>query len=131
MPEPKREKLGPFPIYLERVWRNLIFVILMLVFCLIIGVLGYHYLADVNWIDSFHNASMILSGMGPVAEIRSVRGKIFSSIYALLSGILFITSIGFMVTPAARKLSRIMQLDEDPGDVAPSTSTPSRVDKYS
>ncbi|NJO25597.1 MAG: hypothetical protein HC867_07320, partial [Bacteroidia bacterium] len=33
-----------------------------------IGVTGYHYTTGMNWLDALHNASMILSGMGPVID---------------------------------------------------------------
>jgi hypothetical protein len=47
---------------------------------------------------------MILSGMGPVAEIKSVGGKLFSSFYALFSGVAFITNIGILLAPAAHRI---------------------------
>jgi hypothetical protein len=55
-----------------------------------IGVLGYHYLGGLPWIDELLNASMILGGMGPVDIIASDVGKLFASAYALFSGLLFI-----------------------------------------
>lgn len=70
---------------------------------LMIGVLGYHYTADIGWLDSVHNASMILSGMGPVVNITTVAGKIFSSFYALFSGVIFITNIGVILAPAIHR----------------------------
>ena len=69
-----------------------------------LGILGYHYTADISWIDSLHNASMILSGMGPVVEIKTVSGKLFSSFYALFSGVAFITNIGILLAPAAHRI---------------------------
>jgi hypothetical protein len=68
-----------------------------------IGVCGYHYTAHIGWLDSLHNASMILSGMGPVVEIKTSGGKWFSSMYALFSGVAFITNIGFLLAPAVHR----------------------------
>ncbi len=34
-------------------------------FGLFLGAMGYHYFGEVSWIDSLHNAAMILSGRGP------------------------------------------------------------------
>jgi hypothetical protein len=50
-------------------------------------------------VDSFLNASMILSGMGPVATLQTVGGKIFAGCYALFSGALFLTSFGIVLAP--------------------------------
>ena len=77
-----------------------------------IGVIGYRYIAHAEWIDAFHNASMILSGMGPVIEIKNASGKIFSSFYALFSGVVFITNIGVILAPAAHRLFHRLHLQE-------------------
>ena len=92
--------------------RNLLLMAALMSISLIIGILGYHYLGGLVWIDALHTASMILSGMGPVTEIKYVRGKIFSSIYALFSGIVFISSIGLILEPEVHRLSRALKLDE-------------------
>jgi hypothetical protein len=55
---------------------------------------------------------MILSGMGPVAEIHNTSGKIFSSAYALFSGVAFITNIGFILAPAAHRFFHSLHVDE-------------------
>ena len=71
----------------------------MIVFSLGIGMLGYHYLESLSWIDSLLNASMILGGMGPVNALQTNAGKIFASFYALYSGIILLASVGILVTP--------------------------------
>ena len=71
----------------------------LLVFSLALGTIGYWYFGQQNnhcekpsWIDAFLTASMILTGMGPVGTIESDAGKIFSALYALYSGVAFLTS---------------------------------------
>jgi hypothetical protein len=76
-----------------------------------IGVVGYHYTAGIPWLDSLHNASMILSGMGPVVDIKTVTGKWFSSLYALFSGVVFITNIGFILAPAIHRFFHQLHLE--------------------
>ena len=56
---------------------------------LAVGVTGFHFIAGVLWIDALHNASMILGGMGPVAEMKTDAAKLFSSAYALFCGLVF------------------------------------------
>ena len=71
MLESKHQPLAPFDVFERRIFKSLLFGMGVLFVCLMIGVLGYHYTAGISWIDSIHNASMILSGMGPVVEIKS------------------------------------------------------------
>lgn len=66
---------------------------------LLIGMAGYHVFENMGWIDAFANASMILSGMGPLAEMKTSAGKIFAGCYALFSGVAFLTSIGLVFAP--------------------------------
>jgi hypothetical protein len=103
MYENKHEPLAPLTVYRRRMIRNLVVGVLIIFISLMIGVVGYHYTADVGWLDSLHNASMILSGMGPVVEIKPSVGKWFSSFYALFSGIVFITNIGITMAPAVHR----------------------------
>lgn len=69
-----------------------------------IGVLGYHWLAELPWIDSLLNASMILGGMGPVDPLHSTAAKVFASVYALFSGLAFIGIAGFILAPFVHRL---------------------------
>ena len=88
------------------------FAFLILGVCLLIGVIGYHYWGEAGWLDSVHNASMILSGMGPVVEMTTVSGKIFSSFYALFSGVVFITNIGIILAPALHRMYHRLHLGD-------------------
>lgn len=112
MYEHKRQPLAPRNVYYQRIYRNLIWSILFLIICLAIGVLGYHFFCNLAWIDALHNASMILSGMGPVAEIVSDGGKVFSSIYAIFSGIAFITNIGVLLAPVVHRFFHRLHVEE-------------------
>lgn len=99
-------------VFYARVLKNILLACVILFVCLIIGILGYHYTADIEWLDSLHNASMILSGMGPVVEITTVAGKWFSSGYALFSGVVFITNIGIILAPAMHRLFHRLHLED-------------------
>ncbi|MBB5040269.1 hypothetical protein HNQ64_004550 [Prosthecobacter dejongeii] len=80
---------------------------------LMIGILGYRYIADMSWVDSLLNASMILGGMGPMGELKSDAAKIFASAYALFSGLVFISVMGIVLAPAAHRALHLFHLDED------------------
>jgi hypothetical protein len=111
MYEHTKQKLAPVSIFYQRVFKNILTAFFILGVCLLIGVVGYHYWGKAGWLDSFHNASMILSGMGPVIEINTVPGKIFSSCYALFSGVVFITNIGIILAPALHRMYHRLHLD--------------------
>ncbi len=111
MYENKRQPIASKQVYYRRMAKNMGIGILVIFFCLILGILGYHYFDSIPWLDSLHNASMILSGMGPVVEIKSNSGKWFSSMYALFSGIVFITNIGVILAPAIHRFFHRLHLE--------------------
>ena len=63
MYENKKQALASKRLFYRRLFRNLFIASAILAVCLLIGVLGYHYIAHLEWIEAVHNASMILSGM--------------------------------------------------------------------
>lgn len=78
-----------------------------------IGVLGYHFLGGLPWIDALVNASMILGGMGPVDPITTHAGKLFASAYALFSGLLFLGAASLVLAPFVHRIMHTIHLDED------------------
>ncbi|MBI1341327.1 MAG: hypothetical protein GC171_00175 [Terrimonas sp.] len=115
MYEHKHQPLASKKTYYRRIARNVLIASFILFICLLIGIVGYRFTAGQSWIDALHNASMILSGMGPVFEDPSkipVTGKLFSSFYALFSGVVFITNIGFILTPAIHRIFHRIHIEE-------------------
>src|ERR1700724_3193868 len=90
--------------FARRVGRHLLLALFLVGVALEIGVLGYHFLGGLSWIDSFLNASMILGGMGPVDPLHSSAAKIFAACYALFSGLAFVGIAGLMIGPFAHRL---------------------------
>lgn len=114
MYEHKSERLASRQVFLKRILINLLATTVMLMVFLAIGTFGYYYFSPgAELIDAFHNAAMILSGMGPVLRTElTFSGKIFSAIYALFSGILFITSIGYVLAPSVHRFFHRMHIEE-------------------
>ena len=110
--ESRKQPIAPLTIFYRRILKNILIATGILAFCLLIGIFGYHYIADAPWIDAIHNASMILSGMGPVVEIKTNVGKWFSSFYALFSGVVFITNIGIILAPAMHRLFHRLHVED-------------------
>jgi hypothetical protein len=71
---------------------------------LALGVAGYHWIAGFTWVDSLLNASMLLGGMGPVGELPSDAAKVFASIFALYSGIVFLVLAGLLIGPVFHRV---------------------------
>ncbi len=112
MYEHRKQPLASKATFYQRVLKNILVASLVLSISLLMGIAGYHYWGEASWIDSFHNAAMILSGMGPVIEIKNNSGKIFSSLYALFSGVVFITNVGIILSPALHRLYHRLHLEE-------------------
>lgn len=89
---------------------------LMIAVSLIIGVVGYHYFFKISWLDSLVNASMILTGMGPVDKAESDGAKIFSSIYAIYSGVAFLTSVAVIFSPVVHRFLHQFHIDLEDDD---------------
>jgi len=78
---------------------------------LILGMLGYHFFEGLTWLDAFLNASMILSGMGPVNPLQTTGGKLFAGFYALYSGLLLILTTGLLLAPLVHRLLHSFHVD--------------------
>ncbi len=80
---------------------------------LVMGILGYHFLEGLAWIDSLVNAAMLLGGMGPVNELHTNAGKLFASFYALYSGIVFLVSVGVILAPLYHRFLHRFHLETE------------------
>ena len=71
---------------------------------LAIGILGYHFIAGLSWIDALLDAAMILSGMGPVNALTGVGAKLFAAGYAIASGFVFLGAASVLAAPWIHRL---------------------------
>jgi hypothetical protein len=78
---------------------------------LAVGVVGYHALAGHSWVDAFLNASMILSGMGPVSPLPNDAAKIFAALYALYSGLVLIATGALLLAPIVHRMLHRLHLE--------------------
>jgi hypothetical protein len=90
--------------FARRVARHLLLALFLISVALGVGVVGYHCIGGLSWIDSLLNASMILGGMGPVDPLHSDTAKLFASFYALFSGLAFVGIASLMIAPFAHRL---------------------------
>jgi hypothetical protein len=78
-----------------------------------IGVVGYHLIEGLSWVDATLNASMILGGMGPVDALHTDAGKLFASGYALFSGVVFLVSVGIFLAPVIHRAFHHFHLEAE------------------
>ena len=97
--------------FLTRSIKSFALGFLFLFASLAIGVVGYHYFFNIPWLDSLVNASMILTGMGPVDRAETDGAKIFSSFYAIYSGVAFLTSVAIILSPIVHRFLHKFHLD--------------------
>src|SRR2546426_7382379 len=111
--EHKTDKILSRRKFMGRMASALGFATIILVLALTIGTLGYHFAARFSWLDSFLNASMILTGMGPVGELKTVCGKLFASFFALFSGVVFLTIMAVTLSPVLHRLMHRFHIDNE------------------
>jgi hypothetical protein len=99
--------------FYHRLARSVVLGLTVVGFSLLVGILGYHVFEHLGWIDSFANAAMILSGMGPLGELKTSGGKIFAGCYALFSGVAFLTSFGLVFAPVFHRFIHKFHLESD------------------
>ena len=113
--ERKHEPVLPVAHFVRRLARNILFGMVVVALALAIGVVGYHITGGLSWLDSLYNASMILSGMGPV-DNRAVipdAEKWFASVYAIFSGVAFLVIVGVMFAPLFHRFLHHFHLVEE------------------
>lgn len=104
MQKKSADTLMPLEKFILRLFKNMVFVIFLIGIALFAGMLGYHGYEKMSWTDAFVNASMILSGMGPVTTLNTSGGKIFAGFYALFSGLFFILIMGIVLSPIVHRI---------------------------
>ena len=110
--ERKFEKLAPISVFYRRMAASVVMAIILITVALFIGIMGYHWLGGLDWVNSFLEASMILGGMGPVNPLTSTEAKMFASVYALFSGLVFIAIMGIILAPATHRMLHQFHIDE-------------------
>ncbi len=103
MYEQRHHPLASRKVFFARIRRNLILGFGIILASLILGMAGYAYFENMDIVEAYENAAMILSGMGPVSDIKTKAGKIFAGSYALFSGVVFLIVIAIIIAPLAHR----------------------------
>ena len=97
--EKRRHKVISRPAFAARMLRAIGLWFAITTFGMTVGMAGYAYFEGWSLTDSFLNAAMILSGMGPATPLITTTGKLFAGFYAIFSGLIIIIATGFVLAP--------------------------------
>jgi hypothetical protein len=111
--EHRKQKIASFPQFIFRVGRYALVSVMLISISVGIGTLGYHHFGLLSWLDSFHMSCMILTGMGPVVEMKTNAAKIFSSFFALYSGVAFLSITAVFFAPIIHRLLHILHVESN------------------
>ncbi len=102
--------------FAERLARAVGLAMVLILPSLVLGIAGYTYFEGMGLTDAFLNASMILSSMGPAAELKTQGGKIFAGCYALYSGLVVVIATGFVLAPIFHRVLHKFHVETTRGD---------------
>ena len=116
MYEHRKHPLASRKKFVQRMMSHTVISLGTIAGALVIGILGYHTLEGLAWIDALLNASMILGGMGPVSELHTTAGKLFASFYALFAGLVFVGAVSILFVPIVHRLFHRFHLESKQED---------------
>ncbi len=111
--ERRHEPLLPARRFAHRLLAATLVGMALLAFWVFLGMLGYHRLAPMSWLDAFLNAAMIVGGMGPVDVLTTGAAKIFAGVYAILSGVVILGVFGLLWMPVFHRFLHRFHLEAD------------------
>ena len=110
--EARHHALAAPAVFVRRVFLYLLAGLILIGFSLGIGMWGYWYFENLNWLDAYLNAAMLLSGMGPLLNPQTAAGKLFAASYALYSGLVVILVTGIIFAPIVHRLFHHFHLED-------------------
>jgi hypothetical protein len=111
--EHRSEELLPTRHFLRRLVQFSAMAVGIVGASLAVGTAGYHWLVGLGWMDALLNATMILTGMGPVDRVETVAGKLFATAYALFSGVAFVSIVAVLFAPVVHRFFHALHVEVD------------------
>ena len=115
--EHRSEPLAPSHVFAGRMLRQILVVAAIVGVALAMGTVGYLLVSkgneNLNLVDSFLEASMLLSGAGPLYTERNSSDtlKLFSSLYALFGTLIVVSSVGILASPIVHRVLHRLHLE--------------------
>jgi hypothetical protein len=107
-----RARLASREVFYHRVRRGASYAFTLVAATLAFGIVGYRLFEHMSWLDAFHQSALLLSGMGPVVDIKSTAGKLFDSFYALFCGVILLAATGLMFAPVIHRLLHRFHIED-------------------
>ena len=100
------EPLASGRVFVGRIFQQLLLGLLLVVFALCVGMVGYMTVGKLNWVDAFLERCMLLSGAGPLYTERASSNalKIFSSLYSLFGTLVVVVTVGLLASPVLHRI---------------------------
>lgn len=124
--ESRHQPVASKTVFLNRLTRNALWSVGVVVVSLAVGSWGYMYFEGMRGVDAFANAAMILSGMGPLNPLVTDGGKIFAAFYAIASGFLLIGLAGLIMLPIFHRFLHRFHIAESDDEEGAGTPPPGR-----
>jgi hypothetical protein len=115
----KHKPLPPIEVFILRVVKKGLVALGVIFVSVFIGAAGYHFTEGMSWLDAALNASMILTGMGPVDQLQTAGGKVFAIFYSLFSGVVFLTVAALLFAPVLYRFLHRFHLELEPPEAGP------------
>jgi hypothetical protein len=113
--ESRKQPLLSRRAFARRLAGNFIASALLIGVSLLVGMAGYGYFEGMSGIDAFANASMILSGMGPLEPVKTWGGKLFAGLYALYSGVALLAATAILLAPIVHRFLHKFHIEDTGG----------------
>ena len=111
-----KDKLATRRQFTHRMLRAVMLWVVITAAGLTIGIVGYAGFEGLPLVDAFENAAMILSGMGPVTELKHTSAKVFAGFYAILSGLIIVIASGFVLSPMFHRVLHSFHVESGSDD---------------
>ena len=86
--------------------RRLFYAFSGIALVMVIGILGFHQIEGMNWVNAFYFESMLATGQGPHLTLTTSSGKIFASVMGFVSVGTVFTSLVVTLVPIISQLWR-------------------------
>jgi hypothetical protein len=112
--------LAPISVFYSRLARAFGWSLALVGTTLAVGTVGYQLsFPGITWVDAFHQAALLLAGMGPVLPEEPDKlgnvAKLFDSAYALVCAIVLFGATGILFSPIIHRLLHRFHLEDTGG----------------
>lgn len=111
--ERRKDPLASMATFISRALIMALCAFLLTAVVVFAGTIGFHYLANLSWIEAAFNAAMVVPGVGLADTMPNDASKIFAGLFALFAGLFFAVIIGILFAPFAHRLYHKFHIDKD------------------